>query len=219
MTGRKFLLTLKKTASDYGIFVAVIFIVWLCFVALNGMMFGPSSMHGALYIMGEYIEFQQMRILATSFGGLFATASAIYFIVAGAQTASDMRNLSQLGTKKSISLLISLSVNLLFVLLSALVTAIATPGMLFFSNFGTRLLVMLGLFLVCYGTTFLFNAITTYFRPLISLVVILALVMLPKPSFLGYGSIGHQYILAIIELAVGSLMFLGKYSMLKSENL
>ena len=218
MTGRKFLLTLKKTAADYGIFVAVILVVWLCFLAFNGMMFGPSVMHGALYFMGEYIEFQQMRILATSFGGLFAITSAIYFIVAGAHTASDMRNLSQLGTKKSISLMISLSANLIFVLLSSIVTAIATPGMFFFTDFGTRLLVMLGVFLVCYGTTFLFNAITTYFKPIVSMVIILALIMLPKPSFLAYGSIGHEYILALIEIAVGSLMFLGKYSMLKSEN-
>ena len=218
MTGRKFLLTLRKKAVDYAVFVGVVLLVWLFFVFGNRMIFGPPVIHGSMYIMGEYIEFQQMRILATSFGGLFATAAMIYFICSGAQTASTMRNLSQMGTRKSISLLISLSVNLIAILFSALIVALTTPGILFFTNFGMRLLIMLGVFLVCYATTYLFNSITTYFRPMVSLIVILALIMLPKPYFLSYGSIGWQYVLALVELAAGSLLFMGRYSMLKSEN-
>ena len=218
MTGRKFLLTLRKKAVDYALFVGIVLLIWLFFVFGNRMIFGPPVIHGSMYIMGEYIEFQQMRMLATSFGGLFATAAMIYFICAGAQTASTMRNLSQMGTKKSTSILISLSVSLITILVSALLVALTTPGILYFTNFGMRLLIMLGVFLMCYATTYLFNSITTYFRPMVSLIVILALLVLPKPNFMGYGSIGWQYVYALVELGVGTLLFLGRYSMLKSEN-
>ena len=217
MTGRKYLLTLRRNASEYGVFLAVIVAIWLCFFIGARWFWDPGFISSSWYFFNGFsFSSNFSRMLVPSFTGIFSFATCIYFIIAGTQTTKDMRNLSQMGTTRKTSLLISLSQILGLVLISALIGAVTGNDMIL--SFGWRFMFLMVAFLLCYGTTFLFNAITTYFRPLVSTLIIVALVILPNPFEFLLDGVYSQLIAAILEIGVGTILFLTRASMLKSEN-
>ena len=218
MTGKRYLLTLRKTASDYGVFLAVIVAVWLCFFLGSRWIWGPGVVNETWYYMNQFTVASRFHssVLVPSFSGIFSIATCVYFLVAGTQTAKDMRNLNQMGTTKKTALLMSLSINIGLVLLSALIAAATGRDMIM--SFGWRFLALLTAFLLSYGTTYLFNSITTYFKPLISTIIIFALLILPNPLDFLITGLHRQLIAAVIEIGIGTILFLTRVSMLKSEN-
>ena len=124
MTGRKYLLTLRRNASEYGVFLAVIVAIWLCFFIGARWFWDPGFISSSWYFFNGFsFSSNFSRMLVPSFTGIFSFATCIYFIIAGTQTTKDMRNMSQMGTTKKTSLLISLSQNLGLVLISAFLSA------------------------------------------------------------------------------------------------